>query len=188
MRKIFSMGKGNQVPDGTKVFPLLNCLDSESGLLGNLLDDFSLALGEIEPHHHSKVHIMPLVTQVTFVLGGHLEVWMKDPGGTGPYSLQITAEQAVLTHSGTFLQFRNHTHDPCRVLYIVSPAYVFLMEEGKMIYDESVVLEEDWGELEKINWKPAKLHSLGSIRKDRQAAKERFFGRAKEEKISRKGG
>jgi hypothetical protein len=119
---------------------------------------------------------MPLVTQVTFVLGGRLEVWMKDPDGTGPYSLQITAEQAVLTRPGTFLQFRNHTDDPCRVLYIVSPAYVFLMEEGKVIYDDSVVLEEGWEELEKINWKPAKLRSLDSIRKDRHAAIERFAG------------
>ena len=178
MKRIFSVGKGLQVPDATKVFPLFNCLDSTSGLPGDLLNDFSLALGEIEPHHHSKIHIMPLVAQVTFVLGGHLEVWMKDLDGTGPYSLQITAGQAVLTRPGTFLQFRNHTHDPCRVLYIVSPAYVFLMEEGKLIYDDSAVLEEGWEELEKINWKPAKLRSLDLIRKDRQAAKERFFGRA----------
>ncbi len=146
----------------------------QSGLPGNLLDDFSLALGEIEPHHHSKIHIIPLVTQVTFVLGGHLEVWMKDPDGSGPYSLQITAEQAVLTRPGTFLQFRNHTHDSCRVLYIVSPAYVFLKEKGELIYDDSVVLEEDWEELGKMNWKPAKLCSLDSIRKARQAAKERL--------------
>ncbi len=176
MRKIFSEGKGLQVPDGTKVFPLLNCRDSTSGLPGNLLNDFSLALGEIEPHHHSKVHIMPLVTQVTFVLGGHLEVWMKDPDGTRPYSLQIIAEQAVLTRPGTFLQFRNHTHDPCRVLYIVSPAYIFLTEEGRLIYDDSVVLDENWEELDKIDWKPAKLRSLDSLGKDRQAAKERFAG------------
>jgi len=176
LRKIFCMGKGIQVPDGTKVFPLLNCLDSESGLPENFLEDFSLAVGEIERNHRSKIHVMPLVTQVTFVLGGHLEVWMKDSDGTGPYSLQITAEQAVLTRSGTFLQFRNHTHEPCRVLYIVSPAYVFLMQEGKLIYDDSVVFDEGWEELEKINWRPAKLRSLDSIRKDRQAAIERFAG------------
>ncbi len=179
MRKIFSLGKGLQVPDATKVFPLVNCWDSTSGLPGNLLNDFSLALGEIEPNHRSKVHIMPLVTQVTFVLGGHLEVWMKDPDGTRPYSLQITAEQAVLTGPGTFLQFRNHTHDPCRVLYIVSPAYIFVIEEGKLIYDDSVVLEENWEELDKIDWKPAKLRSLDSLRKDRLAVKERFAGLSK---------
>jgi hypothetical protein len=50
------------------------------------------------------------------------------------------------------------------------------MEKGKVVYDDSVVLEEDWEELEKIDWKPAKLRSSDSIRKDRQAAKERFAG------------
>jgi hypothetical protein len=119
---------------------------------------------------------MPLVTQVTFILGWRLEVWMKDLDESGPYSIQITAEQAVLTRPGTFLQFRNHTNAPCRVLYIVSPAYVFLREEGKMIYDDSVVFDEGWEELEKMNWKPAKLGSLDSIRKDRQSAKQRLAG------------
>jgi len=176
MRRIFTIGKEAQVPDGTKVFSLLNCLDSQSGLPANLLEDFSLALGEIEPNHHSRIHIMPLVAQVTFVLGGELEVWMKDPDGTRPYSLRMAAEQAVLTRPGTFLQFRNHTNAPCRVLYIVSPAYVFLREEGKMIYDDSVVFEEGWEKLEKMNWKPAKLGSLVSIRRDRQTAKERLAG------------
>jgi mannose-6-phosphate isomerase-like protein (cupin superfamily) len=176
MRKIFSQGKGVQVPDGTKVFSLLNCLDSTSGLPGNLLEDFSLTVGEIEPGRQSRVHVMPLVTQVTFVLQGKLEVWMKDRDQLGPYSLRLEEEQAILTRPGTFLQFRNHSGLPCRVLYIVSPAYLFVMEKGKVVYDDSVVLEEDWEELEKINWKPAKLRSLDSIRKDRQAAKERFAG------------
>ena len=176
MRRIFTIGKEAQVPDGTKVFSLLNCLDSQSGLPANLLEDFSLALGEIEPNHHSRIHIMPLVAQVTFVLGGELEVWMKDPDGTRPYSLRMAAEQAVLTRPGTFLQFRNSADDPCRVLYIVSPAYLFVMEKGRVIYDDSAVFVEDWEGLEKINWKPAKLCSLDSIRKDRQSAKERLAG------------
>jgi hypothetical protein len=164
------------VPDATKVFPLLNCLDSTSGLPGNLLEDISLAVGEIEPARQSKVHIMPLVTQATLVLQGKLEVWMKDADQPEPYSLRLGAEQAILTRPGTFLQFRNHTGLPCRVLYIVSPAYLFVMEKGKVVYDDSVVLEEDWEELGKKDWKPAKLRSLDFLRKDRQAAKERFAG------------
>jgi mannose-6-phosphate isomerase-like protein (cupin superfamily) len=179
LRKIFSIGKGIQVPDSTKVFPLFNCRDFSSSLPGNLLQDFSLAVGEIEPGRQSKVHVMPLVTQVTFVIQGKLEVWMKDTDQLDPYSLRLEAEQAILTQRGTFLQFRNLTGLPCRVLYIVSPAYIFLMEEGRVAYDDSVVLEEDWEELEKMNWKPAKLRSLDSIRKDRQAAKERFAGRSR---------
>jgi hypothetical protein len=167
------------VPDATRVFPLLNCLDSTSGLPGNLLEDISLAVGEIEAGRQSNIHIMPLVTQVTLVLQGKLEVWMKDADQLEPYSLRLGAEQAILTRPGTFLQFRNHSGLPCRVLYIVSPAYLFVMEKGKVVYDDSLILEEGWEELEKIGWKPAKLRSLDSIRKDRQAAKERFCGQAR---------
>ena len=162
------------MPDSTKVFPLFNCRDFTSSLPGNLLEDFSLAVGEIEPGRKSKVHVMPLVTQVALVLLGKLEVWMKDADQLEPYSLRLEAEQAILTRPGTFLQFWNNTGLPCRVLYIVSPAYLFVIEKGKLVYDDSVVLEEDWEELEKINWNTGKLYSLDSIRKDRQAAKERF--------------
>lgn len=176
MRRIFSPGTGFHVPDATKVFPLLNCQDPAGRLPGNPLEEFSLAAGEIEPAQHSKVHIMPLVTQVTFVLQGKLEVWMKDADQLEPYSLRLEAEQAILTRPGTFLQFHNNTTALCRVLYIVSPAYLFLMEEGKLLYDDSVVFDEGWEELEKINWRPAILRSLDSIRKDRQAAKERLAG------------
>jgi hypothetical protein len=99
---------------------------------------------------------------------------MKDADQLEPYSLRLEAEQAILTRPGTFLQFRNHTGLSCRLLYIVSPAYLFVMEKGRLVYDDSVVLEEDWEELEKINWNTGKLYSLDSIRKNRQAAKERF--------------
>ena len=175
MKRIFSVGKGVQVPDGTRVFSFLNCRDSESGLPGNLLEDFSLAAGEIEPHRHSKIHVMPLATQVTFVLQGELEAWMKDADQIAPYPLRVKPEQAILTRPGTFLQFRNLTPAPCRVLYIVSPAYVFLMEEGRVAYDDSVVMEEDWEELKKIKWKPGALRSLDSIRAARASAEKRLM-------------
>lgn len=171
MKRIFSAGKGVEVPDGTRIFSLLNCRDSNSGLPGNLLEDFSLAGGEIEPGRDSKIHVMPLVTQATFVLQGELEVWMKDADQLEPYSLRLKAEQAILTRPGTFLQFRNNSHAPCRVLYIVSPAYVFLKEAERVIYDDSVVLEEDWEELKRVNWVPEKLQtSRVSIEARRAAA------------------
>lgn len=170
MKRIFSVGKGVRVPDGTRIFSLLNCRDSASGLPGNLLEDFSLALGVIEPNHRSKIHVMPLVTQVTFVLQGELEAWMKDPDQPAPYSLRLEAEQAILTRPGTFLQLRNHAPAPCRVLYVVSPAYVFLMEGGRVAYDDSVVLEEDWEELKKVDWVPKKLQTSGITFEARRAA------------------
>jgi hypothetical protein len=176
VKRIFSIGKGGQVPDGTKVFPLLNCRDCTSSLPADLLEDFSLAVGEIEPHRHSKIHVMPLVTQVTFVLRGELEAWMKDGDQPAPYSLRLGAEQAILTRPGTFLQLRNPMPAPCRVLYMVSPSYVFLMEEGRVIYDDSVVLEEDWGEMEKVQWEPEKLRRAGLTFEVRQAAVRRLTG------------
>jgi len=174
LRKIFSMGKGIQVPDGTKVFSLLNCRDSTSGLAWDLLEDISLAGGEIEPHRHSKIHVMPLVTQVTFVLQGELEVWMKGADQPGPHSLRLEAEQAILTRPGTFLQFRNHTPAPCRVLYVVSPAYLLVMEKGKIVYDDSIVLEEGWEDLGEVQWKPEKLRTAGLTPKVRRAAARRL--------------
>lgn len=177
MKGIFSVGKGVGVPDGTRVFSLVNCRDSTSGLPGNLLEDFSLAVGEIEPCRHSKIHVMPLVTQVTFVLRGELEAWMKAADHLEPYSLRLRAEQAILTRPGTFLQFRNRTPAPCRVLYIVSPAYVFLQEAGRVIYDDSVVLEEDWEELEEVRWEPERLRQAGLNLGVRQAAIQRLAGK-----------
>jgi len=174
LKRIFSVGKGVQVPDGTRVFSFLNCRDSNSGLPGNLLEDFSLAAGEIKPHRHSKIHVMPLVTQATFVLQGEIEVWMKDADQLEPYSLRLKTEQAILTRPGTFLQFQNNSHAPCRVLYIVSPAYVFLMEEGRVVYDDSIVLEEGWEDLREVQWKPEKLRTAGLTPKVRRAAARRL--------------
>jgi hypothetical protein len=178
MKKIFTIENGVGVPDGTIVYPFLNPWDTTSGLPWNLLQDFSLAMGKIGPHQCSKIHVMPLVTQVTFVLQGRLGVKMKDPDHPHPYSLQLEVEQAILTRPGTFLQFCNNTHVPCRVLYFVSPAYVFLSEEGRVTYDDSLVLDEDWKGLKRIDWKPRGLRSLNSIRKARQVAKERFADQA----------
>ena len=157
MKRILTVQKGNRVPDETIVFPFLNCKDATSNLPRDLLDDFSLAVGEIGSHQHSRIHVMPLVTQVTFVLQGYLEVRMKDPSHSKPYSLPLQTEQAVLTRPGTFLQFRNDDPAPCRVLYIVSPAYLLVIEDGKVVYDDAVVLEEDWNELERANWNPDRL-------------------------------
>ena len=78
MLRLFAVRKGNWVPDGTLVCPFLNCQDSTSNLPRDLLEDFSRAIGEIAPQQQSKIHVMPLVTQVTLVLEGQLVVWMKD--------------------------------------------------------------------------------------------------------------
>jgi hypothetical protein len=64
------------------------------------------------------------------------------------------------------------------VLYIVSPAYIFLVEEGRVVYDDSVVLEEDWEELKRVNWAPEKLLKSRISFEARRAAEKRLANRA----------
>jgi len=175
MNRVFSIENPICVPDGTIVYPFLNPKDSTSGLPWDLLDGFSLAAGQIAAGVRSKIHLMPLVTQVTFVLSGSLEVRMKDPGGEARYAVQLGPEQAVITRPGTFFQLVNQTDEPCRVLYIVSPAYVFELDEsGNVAYDDSIALDEDWAELARLDWQPAKLRDTGRMTEARKQASERL--------------
>jgi hypothetical protein len=153
MNKVFEITKPFRVPDGTLVSPFLNSRDCMSGLPFDLLADVSMSAGNIEPHRHSKIHIMPHVTQITFVRHGTLKVQMKGNNDTEPYSLSIADSQAVITEPGTFFQLINDSNQLCEVLYIVSPAYLFEMVKDKVIYDDSLVLEESWGELETTGWR-----------------------------------
>lgn len=149
------MAEPLRVADGTLVSAFLNPRDTSSGLPPDLLGDpagFSIAAGFIEAASRSKIHRMPRVAQVTFVLQGSLEVRMKDNDDDAPYSLYPVPQQAVLTRAGTFVQFINHSALPCQVLYIVSPAYVYeLTAEGVLRYDDAVVFEQDWDALPRMN-------------------------------------
>lgn len=156
MNKIFSINPPFQVPDGTWVSPFLNAKDSQSDLPFDLLDGFSLAAGTIEPNSCSKIHVMPFVTQVTFINSGTLTVKMKGSRDAQPYLLHLASTQAVLTEPGVFFQLINDGIQPCEVLYIVSPAYVFEMQpDGRVLYDDSLVLDEDWEALAAADWQPA---------------------------------
>ena len=154
MKRVFTIEKPFRVPDGTLVSPFLNPKDSMSGLPFDLLEVFSLAAGTIEPKTKSKIHVMPFVTQVTFVRHGELTVRMKGHPDRTHYALTVLSNQAVLTEPGTFFQLVNEGDGPCKVLYIVSPAYLFEMSGGKVVYDDSVVLEQEWNDLESAEWRP----------------------------------
>lgn len=162
------------MPDGTLVSPFLNPMDSMSGLPIELLTGFSLAAGTIEPKTRSKILIMPFVTQVTFVRRGILEVRMKGHHDEESYSLQVRTDQAVLTKPGTFLQLINEGSEPCAVLYISSPAYVFEMSGGQVVYDDSVVLEEGWHDLKSQGWHPK---AQIPTKEQRQETKQRLGDR-----------
>lgn len=154
MKQVFKLGEPYRMPDGTLVSPFLNCKDSMSGLPFDLLDGFSLAAGTVEPETKSKIHLMPFVTQVTFVRRGNLHVRMKGPRDDDSYSLSIRTEEAVLTEPGTFFQMVNDEQEPCEVLYIVSPAYLFEVSNHQVVYDDSVVCDENWNDLKSSGWRP----------------------------------
>ncbi|MCE5295341.1 MAG: hypothetical protein LLF94_12120, partial [Chlamydiales bacterium] len=155
---IFSADRWITVPDGTKLSPFFNPKDCTSNLPWDLLDTVSMAMGEVATE--SSIHIMPLVTQITFVLSGTLEVVIKEPGTLAPVIHKLHAEQAVLTKPGSLFQLRNIGPEPCKLLYIVSPAYLFELDSAhNVVYDDSIIVKETWQELEKQNWTPRGLPS-----------------------------
>ncbi len=174
MNRIFAIRDGFKVPDGTTVYPFLNAKDCVSGLPWGLLDGFSLSAGDIEPHSQSKIHVMPHVTQVTFVLRGELEIIMKDTQTRDPYTLRLAKQQAVITKPSTFFQLINPTGVTCRVLYIVSPPYVFDRQDGQILYDDTVVFDENWQALAQLNWQPSVLVTGRVTAEARQAALTRL--------------
>ena len=156
MNRVFMIPPPFQVSDGTLVAPFLNARDCMSGLSFNLLEGVSLASGIINPRVKSKIQIMPHVTQITYVLGGLLEVRMKGKDDDVPYSKSVRAREAVITEAGAFLQLINNTDQPCEVLYIVSPAYLFEMTDHEIAYDDSLVLDESWNDLKMAGWRTKK--------------------------------
>lgn len=140
---------------------------SQSDLPFDLLDGFSLLAGMIDPNSRSAIHVMPFVTQVTFVRTGSLAVRIKGPGDTQPYILRLAAGQAVLTEPGVFFQLINKGAERCEVLHIVSPAYVFEMSsEGAVLYDDAVVLDEGWEDLAATGWRTARPMATAEQRAD----------------------
>ena len=96
---------------------------------------------------------------------------MKDPENSEPYTLNLNPQQAALTRPGTFFQLINKGSSLCRVLYIVSPAYLFeLTDDGQVGYDDAVVLEEEWAQLEEMGWDPPGLREAGVTSEAREAA------------------
>ena len=98
-----------------------------------------------------KIHIYPLVTLITWDISGMLQI--KDPEHDESYVVVFEAQQAALNKPQTFLQYINVVDELCRVPYIVSPAYVFLMEmDGTVTHDEVVVTVLDLEELTQQQW------------------------------------
>lgn len=174
MKKIFDVGNGFAVPDGTIVHSIIDpqLLRREGP---RMVGEMSLALGEIPPHTVSKIHVHPVVSQLTWVISGELKVMMKDISRDEPYTLCLGSEQSVMTEAGTFFQLINDGDENCRVLYVVTPSFIFECDDaGRILYNDAIVLEKDWDLLAKIRWTPAELKDLSKIRRDRENAWMRF--------------
>ncbi len=169
MDRIFKPGPLFQVPDGTWLSPFLNSKDSESDLPFDLIDGFSIASGKIDAGSNSKIHIFPHVTQATYVLNGTLTARMKDNDNDAMYELELKEYQAIVSKPGSFFQLVNETDLPCMVLYIVSPAYLFLMENNEVLYGDALSLDEDWDTLAQNNWTVPALNNLPT-QEDRDVA------------------
>ena len=171
MNRVFRRGPGNLVPDGTKVHPYLNPTDSTNDLPVSLFEGVSLALGEILPAQISKIQVHPFVTMVIWVIAGRLQLKMKDGRQPGAYILELGPEDGAVALPGTFFQLINRQSESCRALYVVSPPYVFLRaEDGKVLFDDAIVLDSDWKTLADQNWQPRALQDLDRARVERQNA------------------
>ncbi len=166
MKHVFSATAALAVADGTVVLPLLDVEARGGGVA------MSLALGDLPPRVTSRVHVHPVVTQVTVVLAGTVVVTMKDASEPEPYTLEVPEAGAVLTRPGTFLQLANRSDRPARVLYVVTPAWV-----GDADYDDAVVLEADFAELARRGWRVRALECLDDVRRRRAECLARL-GRA----------
>ena len=157
MKTIFEPGELFPIPDGSLISPFLNPADSMSGLPVDLLDGFSAAYGVIPANTNSKIHIHPHVDQVTYVLGGKITLKMKGVADDEAYSVSLAADQAAVLRNGEYFQLINRGSSECRVLYVVSPAYLFVLENKELVYDDAIVLDYDWHELEAMSWQPPEL-------------------------------
>lgn len=186
MKRVFSIDKGFTVGDGTFVYPFLNPKDMSQGLEWDLLEGFSIAAGDIGPGKTSKIHVHPIVTQVTWVVSGNITIKMKDSHQNEPYPLELQSQQAVLTQPGTFFQLINQSMENARVLYIVSPAYLFESDEGgNTVYDDAIVLDRNWDQLAMTHWVIQQYTDLKSWQHQRTACFHRLRARKMPSRVVR---
>jgi mannose-6-phosphate isomerase-like protein (cupin superfamily) len=172
-KRVFSIRDWIEIPDGTSVAPFFNPKDCTSKLPWDLTDDFSISAGEIK--HKSSIQTLPLVTQVMFVLSGKISVVLKEAEQDAPITLSAEANEAVLMKPGSIFQLLNADKEPCKVLYIVSPAYLFELDEtGSVVYDDTFIVNESWSDLEQQNWKLLGLASKESLKIARDESYQRL--------------
>lgn len=148
MNHIFEPRSFITVPDGTEVSAFLNATDaSQPNVPWGILGEMSIAAGRIGAGIESWVHVHPAVRQVTYVVSGMLRIRMKNVTTSEEYELLLRGGQAAVVEAGTLIQLSNPGDVPADVLYIVSPSYVFELDEGKVVHDDAVLVVKSWEEL-----------------------------------------
>lgn len=179
MKTVFVAANHVEVPDGTLVSAFLNPFDNAGGAApATGATGVSLAEGRLLPGVRSAVHVLPLVTQITYVLEGRVTVAMQDRPDDTPYQLELRAGQAATTRPGELLQLRNPADSPARVLYVCTPAYVYeVTDAGEVAYDDALTLGSSW---ESARGRAAALtaSALEARSRQRAAAVARLAGRA----------
>jgi glyoxylate utilization-related uncharacterized protein len=177
MNRVLRPAQFFALPDGTRVAPVLNPWDANACDLGEIpLSGASVAVGEIPSGGSSKPHLHPIVSQVTWVLEGALRIRMKGPQDPSGYELAAPAGSGVLTEPMTFFQLVNaDSARTARVLYIVTPAYVYLPGEGG--YEDAVALEQSWEQLAAAGFPTNQVGDLQALRRRRAAAVARMAER-----------
>lgn len=173
MNRIYKIENGVVVPDGTMVYEIIGPVQSQAARLP-IIEEQSLAYGELDPGEKSAVHVHPIISHLTWVISGTLTVGMKDKRSTEMYYIEVAPMQTVLTEPGTFFQLLNNGDQICKVLYMVSPAFIFEVVGGNILYNDQIVLDFGWDELAKRNWKIPELDDLDKIKKMREESLNRL--------------
>jgi mannose-6-phosphate isomerase-like protein (cupin superfamily) len=174
MNRIYKIENGVVVPDGTTVYEIIGPIQSKKAGLP-IIEEESLAYGELDPEEKSNVHVHPIITHLTWVVSGKLTVGMKDKRSDKMYFIDVAPNETVLTEPGTFFQLINNGSEICKVLYIVAPAFIFEIDDaGTILYNDQIVLDFDWDELERRNWTIPELNDLDLIRKQREESLRRL--------------
>ncbi len=174
MEKIFGVGEGIAVPDGTIIHSILDPRIASQGMVP-WIDDVSFTFGRIPPGVTSKIHLHPVIKQLTWILSGRLTIKMKDPTSETAYALELSENQMSLTEAGTFFQMINTNDEECRVLYVNAPGFIFeLAKDGSVLYNDALVLDQNWDELSAMDWVVPQIVGVDAFKRERDKSRQRL--------------
>jgi uncharacterized cupin superfamily protein len=162
------------VPDGTFLQPIIGANISQK--LGiKHIKGCSLAVGILPPGKSTSIHIHPVCLHLAWVISGELTAYMKDVTSDSKYCLTAGPEEVITTEPMTFLQLANESDSELQILYICAPEFIYEVDGDQVVYNDAVVLEETWDELEKANWELKDPLDIRVISKNRDEALARLI-------------